>query len=80
MMLVIGVALPYLETGQLVAAQGFLENSPARLMSIAAGNNILITTEGEVITIWTNADTTTMQLTEAAGKEAGLSDSWQPDG
>ena len=65
MMLYTGVALPYLEAGQLVAAQGFVENSPARLMSIAAGNNILMTTEGEVITISTNADTTTKQLTDA---------------
>ena len=29
MMLYTGVALPYLEAGQLVAAQGFVENSPA---------------------------------------------------
>ena len=68
MMLFTGVALPYLETGQVVAPQGFVENSPARLMSIAAGNNILMTTEGEVITISTNADMTTKQLTEALEK------------
>ena len=65
MLLFTGAALPYLEPGNLVAAQGFVENSPARLMSIAAGNNILLTKEGEVLTISTNADTTTKQLTEA---------------
>jgi len=66
MLLFTGAALPYLEANSnLVAAQGFVENSPARLMSIAAGNNILMTKDGEVLTISTNADTTTKQLTEA---------------
>ena len=64
MMLFTGISLPYLEVGQLVAAQGFVENSPARLMTIAAGSNIALTTAGEVITISTSADATSTQLTD----------------
>ena len=51
MLLFTGVALPYLEAGNLVAAQGFVENSPARLTSIAAGNNILMKKELSLIHI-----------------------------
>ena len=65
MMLFTGVALPYLEAGQLVATQGFVETSPERLKSIEAGNNDSLTTIGEVVMFFTNTDTTTAQLDAA---------------
>ena len=40
---------------QLVADQGYVENVAARLKTLAAGDNIALTTEGEVITISTSA-------------------------
>ena len=55
MLLFMSAALPYLEAGQLVAEQGYVENVAARLKTLAAGDNIELTTEGEVITISTSA-------------------------
>ena len=55
MLLYMSAALPYLEAGQLVAEQGYVENIVARLKTLAAGDNIELTTEGEVITMSTSA-------------------------
>ena len=53
--LFMSAALPYLEAGQLVAEQGYVENVAARLKTFAVGDNMALTIEGEVITILTSA-------------------------
>jgi len=73
MLLFTGTGLNYLEEGQLVVTQGYAENAPARLRTLAAGDNIALETAGEVITVSTSAALTTL----LSDLQAGI-DSKQP--